>query len=156
MLGVYDEAYYWVAIVSSLFQSEVTKTDNYYDTWRRWAYVLFQRGREYFAGLSENYKGRRPFWPKYDRALSAHPRFCEIIKTGINKDHRARADYLFMFLGAQNATQRTRCSMNDLVWSAVRWDDTPSDKIALARGVRQGGVLCQILFAMYVGDLIES
>src|SRR5688572_3546064 len=38
----------------------------------------------------------------------------------------------------------------------VRWDNMMSDVISLVCGVRQGGVLSPILFAVYVNDIIEK
>src|SRR5688572_29650750 len=38
----------------------------------------------------------------------------------------------------------------------VRWDNIFSDMITLTCGVRQGGVLSPVLFAVYVNDLIEK
>ena len=38
----------------------------------------------------------------------------------------------------------------------VRWDNMLSDLIVLGCGVRQGGVLSPILFAVYVNDVIEK
>ena len=38
----------------------------------------------------------------------------------------------------------------------VRWDNVLSDMISLVCGVRQGGVLSPVLFAVYVNDIIEK